>query len=107
LQGASHSGCTNLKVEVEKAQLEVELVTPGVVRLWRPWVLGFSCEQGISSRGHKTFQGVEECITCLVGLPKKTKGNWRQVNLKENRFDPSGELKRLWCRLVELPKILL
>jgi len=28
--------CAHLGVEVEKAQLEVELVTPGMVRLWRP-----------------------------------------------------------------------
>ena len=29
---------THLEVEVEKAQLEVELMTSGIVRLWRPWV---------------------------------------------------------------------
>jgi len=28
-------GCAHLEVEVEKAQLEVELNTPGMVRLWR------------------------------------------------------------------------
>ena len=28
-------GCTHLLVEVEKVQLEVELNTPGMVRLWR------------------------------------------------------------------------
>jgi len=40
-----------------------------------------------------------------VGLLDKTKGNWRQVDLQEDGFDHSGELKRLWCILVELPKI--
>jgi len=50
--------CTHLEVEVEKAQLEVELMTPGMVRLWRPWVLCFSCDQGNSSRGRKTFRGL-------------------------------------------------
>jgi len=38
-------GCTHLLVEVEKAQLEVEWNTPGMIRLWRPWVLCSSCEQ--------------------------------------------------------------
>ena len=33
----------------QKAKLEVELNTPGMVGLWRPWVLCSSCEQGISS----------------------------------------------------------
>ena len=27
------------------------------------------------------------------------------MNLQEDRFDHSGELKRLWCMLVKLPKI--
>jgi len=31
----------------------MELMTPGMVRLWRPWVLGSSYEQGNSSRGLK------------------------------------------------------
>jgi len=41
--------CAHLLVEVGKTQLEVELNTPGMVRLWRPWVLCSSCEQGNSS----------------------------------------------------------
>jgi len=41
-----------------------------------------------------------------VGLPEKTKGNWKQVNLQEDRFDPSRRWRELWCRLVELPKII-
>jgi hypothetical protein len=52
----------------------------------------------------KDILGVHECITRLVGLTEKTKGNWRQVNLQDDGFDHSVELKRLWCRLVELPK---
>jgi len=59
LQGEIHSGCTHLLVEVEKAQLEVDLMTPGLVRLWRPWVLGSICEQGNSSRGRKEFWGLK------------------------------------------------
>ena len=39
------SGCMHLEVEVDKAQLEVELMTLGIVQLWRPWVLCSSCEQ--------------------------------------------------------------
>jgi hypothetical protein len=42
-------GCAHFLVKVENAQLEVELNTPGIVRLWRPWVLCSSCEQGYSS----------------------------------------------------------
>jgi len=42
-------GCTHLLVEIEKAQLEVELNTPGMVRHGGPWVLCSSCEQGNSS----------------------------------------------------------
>ena len=57
-QGESHSGCTHLLVEVEKTQLEVELMTPRIVRVWRPWVLGSSSEQGSSSRGHE-FWGLK------------------------------------------------
>jgi len=34
--------------------------------------------------------GFEECMVWLVGLPKKTNGNWRQVNLWEGRFDHSS-----------------
>jgi len=59
LQGESHSGCTHLQVEVEKVQLEVESMIPEMVRLWRPWVLDSSCEQGNSSRGRKTFRGLK------------------------------------------------
>jgi len=33
---------------------------------------------------------VEEYIAWLVGLPEKTKGDWMQVNLQEDRFDHSG-----------------
>jgi hypothetical protein len=33
---------------------------------------------------------VEECIAWHVGLPKKTKGNWKQANLQEDKFDHSG-----------------
>jgi len=33
LQGQSHNGCTHFQVEVEKAQLEVELMTPEMVQL--------------------------------------------------------------------------
>jgi len=33
-----HSVSTHLEVEAEKAQLEMELMTPGMVRLWRSWV---------------------------------------------------------------------
>jgi hypothetical protein len=50
---------THLEVEVEKAQLEVELMTPGMVRLWRPWVLCSSCEHVNSSRGRKAFRGLK------------------------------------------------
>lgn len=39
-------GCMHLKVEVEKGQLEMELNSPGMVRIWRPWVLRCSCEKG-------------------------------------------------------------
>jgi hypothetical protein len=53
-QGERHSGCTHLVFEVEKAQLEVELMTQEMVRLWRPWVLG-SSEQGNSLRRRKVF----------------------------------------------------
>ena len=42
-------GCTHLEVEVEKAQLEGELNSLGMVRLWRTWVLCYSGEQGNSS----------------------------------------------------------
>jgi len=42
-------GCMHLLVEVEYAQLVVELNTLGMVRLWRPWVLCSSGEQGNSS----------------------------------------------------------
>ena len=55
LQGERHSGSTHLEFEVEKAQLEVELMTHLMVRLWRPWVPGSSCEQGNSSRGGKAL----------------------------------------------------
>jgi len=44
-QGERHSVCTHLEVEVEKAQLEVELMASEMVQLWRPWVLGSSREQ--------------------------------------------------------------
>jgi len=40
-----------------------------------------------------------------VGLPEKTKGNWKQTNLQEDGFDHSRSWRELWCRLVELPKI--
>ena len=42
-------GCKHFLVEVEKAQLEVELNSPRMVRLWRPWVLCSSCEEENSS----------------------------------------------------------
>jgi len=51
--------CTHLEVEVEKAQLEVELKTPRMVRLWRPWVLCSSCEHVNSSRGREAFRGLK------------------------------------------------
>jgi len=50
LQGESYSGCTHLEVEVEKAQLEVDLMIPEMVQLWKPWVLCSSVEQGNSLR---------------------------------------------------------
>jgi len=59
LQGESHSGCTHFLVEVDKAQLEAELMTPGMVQLWKPWVSGSSCEKGNSSRGRKTLWGLK------------------------------------------------
>ena len=42
-------GCTHLLVEVEYAQLEVELNTPVMVRLWRTLGAMLYGEQGISS----------------------------------------------------------
>jgi len=42
-------GCTHLLVEVEYAQLEVELITPVMVRLWRTLGALLYGEQGISS----------------------------------------------------------
>ena len=42
-------GCTHLLVEVEYAQLEVELNTPVLVRLWRTLGAMLNGEQGISS----------------------------------------------------------
>jgi len=35
----------HLLVEVEKTQLEVDLMSPRMVQLWRPWVLGSSYEK--------------------------------------------------------------
>jgi len=49
----------HLEVEVEKARLEVEVVTSGMVKLWRPCVLCSSCEKGSSSRGRKAFRGLK------------------------------------------------
>jgi len=49
LQGKRHSVCTHLEFEVEKAQLEVELMTLRMVLLWRLWVLCYSCEHVNSS----------------------------------------------------------
>jgi len=59
LKGESNSGCTHLLVEVEKTQLEVELMTPEIKRLCRPWVLGSSCEQENSSRRQNAFQSLK------------------------------------------------
>jgi len=47
------------KHEVEKAQLEVELMAPKMVQLWRPWVPGSSYEQGNSSRRRKAFRSLK------------------------------------------------
>ena len=56
-------GCTHFLVEVEYAQLEVELNTPVMERLWR--TLGardfFMKTEGIPE--------VEECIARLARLP--------------------------------------
>jgi hypothetical protein len=103
-----------LEIEVEKSQLEVETSTSEtrrrqvedtrMLQLWRHCVLCSSCEQGNSSRGRKAFRGLKNVWHDLWDYLKKTKGNWRQVNL-HNEFDHSGELTRLCCRLAELPKI--
>jgi len=42
-------GCTHLLVEVENTQLEVELNTQGMVRLWRTLGAMLYGEKGISS----------------------------------------------------------
>jgi len=55
LLGERHSGCTHLQVKVEKAQFEVDLMIPEMVRLWKLWVLCSSCEQGNSFRRQKTL----------------------------------------------------
>jgi len=66
--------CTHLEVEVEKAQLEVELVTPEIVRLWRPWVICTSCEHRNSSRGRKAFRGLKNVWHDLWDYRKKGQG---------------------------------
>lgn len=96
-----HSVCMLLDVDVEKAQLEVELVTPGsgtaMETLWAREF--FKRTTGIS--------GIEKCIAWLVGLPEKTKGNWRQVNLLEDGFDHSGGRRGFGAGLWNYLKILM
>jgi len=60
--------------------------------------------KGILQEDERHF-GVWRMYVTTCGITEKTNGNWRQVNLLEDRIDHSGELKRLWSRLVELPKI--
>jgi hypothetical protein len=98
-----HSVCTHLDFKVEKAHLEVELMT---LKWYNFGDLGYYTLV-VSKEFFKRTEGIpgfEECVERLVEFPENTMGNWRQVNFQEDRFDHSEELKRLWCRLVELPK---
>ena len=99
MQGESHIGYTHLKVEVEKAQLEVELVTPK----WYDYCdLGCYAlvvskrilQENIKHSGVCRMYGV----TCGIKRPR--------VIESKGVFKKTGEfswLKRVWCRTVELP----
>jgi len=86
----NHSVCTHLKVEVKKAQLEMELMTSGMVWVWIPWVLCSSCEHGNSSRERKAFRGLKNVWNDLWDYrkrPKVIRGKWI---FGRTDFDHSG-----------------